>query len=166
MQRLINNFQIIVFLLFLISGCSSSLKTEKEQVIPMWAEIDSEIIADSLVQTSLQAEWNTKFKKRKPIVVVGKIFNESNENIDVSQIEKDIERSLLNSGEISFVASKKKRETIRYDRKNRADFKNEKDFKKYLKSLRSDYFFDGTFNLTVDSTKIPRQKTYTLNLEI
>ncbi len=164
-------FNIILSIMIFIIGCSPASKTEKNQIIPakiiVWDEIDSEIIADSLISISLQSDWNKNFsKKRKPIIVVGKIVSTSDEIIDVSLLAKDIERSLINSGEVTFIADKQKREDIRNDRKNKDDFTDEKKFIKYLKSLKSDFFISGNFNSIVDSTAIPVEKRYTLNAEI
>ena len=164
-------FSIIFSIMIFIVGCSPASKTEKDQIIPVktivWDEIDSEIIADSLVSISLLAEWNKNFsQKRKPIIVVGKIEDSSNESIDVSLLAKNLERSLLNSGEISFIASKEMREIIRNERKNKADFADNKKFIKYLKSLKSDFFISGDINLRVDSSAVLVQKKYTLDVEI
>ena len=164
-------FNIIISIMIFIIGCSPTSKTEKDQIIPakiiVWDEIDSEIIADSLISISLQSDWNKNFsKKRKPIIVVGKIVSTSDEIIDVSLLAKDIERSLINSGKVTFIADKQKREDIRNDRKNKDDFTDEKKFIKYLKSLKSDFFISGDINLRVDSSAVLVQKKYTLDVEI
>ena len=96
-------YSFFLLIMITIFGCSSASKTEKAQIIPaentVWNEIDSEIITDSLITISLHSEWNKNFsKKRKPIIVVGKIEDRSNENIDVSLLAKNLERSLINSG--------------------------------------------------------------------
>ncbi len=164
-------YKIFLFVLISIIGCSPVSKTEKNQSIPqriiIWDESDSESLADSLVSISLQAEWNKIFSmKSKPIIVVGKIVDSSNENIDVLLFAKYLERSLLNSGEVSFIQSKEMREIIRNDRKNKSDFTDNIKFSKYLKSLKTDFFLCGDISLNIDSTIVPVQKRYTLNAEI
>ncbi|MCK5456204.1 MAG: hypothetical protein KAI45_03690, partial [Melioribacteraceae bacterium] len=81
-KQSIITFNIILSIMIFIIGCSPASKTEKEQIIPqtiaIWDENDSEIIADSLVSISLQSDWNKNFPlKRKPIIVVGKIEDNS-----------------------------------------------------------------------------------------
>lgn len=164
------NFSILLLLVFLI-GCGQSKKTIKEDTIkepvPVWDEIDSEIISDSLITRSLQADWKKSFSnKRKPIIVIGSISNLSDETADTLLIAKDIERGLLNSGEVSFISSKEMRETIRTDRKKRNDFSSDTEFKKYLKSLKSDFFLEGTFNVIADSSSVPIKKRFSLTVEI
>ena len=68
--------------------------------------------------------------------------------------------------EISFISSKEKREEVRYNRKNSRDFSDTKTFKNYLKSLKADFFFEGKFNVIIDSLTAPLSKTYKLDLQI
>lgn len=154
-------------------GCSSAPKTGKEQTptpptkLAVWDKNDSETISDSLISSALQADWKKNFTtKRKPIITVGKIENKSSEKINVSLLAKDIERSLINSGEVSFIADKQKREVIRNDRKSISDFADNNKFKKYLRSLKSDFFISGNINASADSSVVPIQKNYTINLEV
>lgn len=164
-------YKIFLFILISIIGCSPASKTEKDTSIQernvAWDESDSESVADSLVLILLQAEWNKNFsQKNKPIIVVGKIDDNSNENIDTSLLAKYLERSLLNSGKVSFIADKQKRENIRNHRKNRADFTDNIQFIKYLKLLKANFFLDGELNLSIDSSAIQTQKTYKLDVEL
>lgn len=77
-----------------------------------------------------------------------------------------MERSLLDSGEITFVASKEKREIIRSERKDRDDFESDKEFKKYLKSLKADFFLSGSINLSIDTLAVPPSKNYKTEITI
>lgn len=170
-KSLLSIYKVFLFILISTIGCSSVSKTEKDQSIPerivIWNESDSESIADSLISISLQAEWNKNFsQKRKPIIVVGKMENKSKENIDVSLLAKDIERSLINSGEVSFISSKEKREIIRADRKNFEDFAEKDKFIKYMKPLKADFFMSGVVYSQVDSSVTPIRKKYELSLNI
>jgi PBP1b-binding outer membrane lipoprotein LpoB len=167
------NKNLVIYSTFILMvmffGCSSAPKTEKTSTVNkpiVWEINDSQSISDSLISSALTADWKKKFtKKRKPIVVVGRIENNSTEKIDVTQLAKDLERSLINSGEVTFIADKQKREVIRTNRKNSSDFPADK-FKKYLKSLKADFFIEGNINTNVDSSVVPIQKNYTLNLEV
>ncbi len=168
-KNLVIAYSILILIFF---GCSSVQKTEEEQTVPpatklaVWESNDAQSLSDSLISLAFMNNWKNKFtKKRKPIVVVGRIEDKSAENIDVSLIAKDIERSLINSGEVSFIADKQKREAIRTNRKNSSDFSKDK-FKKYLKSLKSDFFIEGNISSIIDSSFTPVHKKYTLDLEI
>jgi hypothetical protein len=131
--------KIIVLLILFISiqifySCSSST-TESKRIIEnkFWTDTDSEAVSDSLVNEILNLNRFTSFKKKQKLkIVVGKITNLSNENTNSDLIEKDIERSFISSGKVTFIPSKTKREEIRSNRKSTSDFTNEKEFKKYL----------------------------------
>ena len=162
---------IILIIILILSSCAPTSETVKDKSIPElklnWNEKDSESISDTLILSSLGAEWNEKFpKSKKPIIVVGNIEDKSEDNIDVSLLAKNLERSLINSGEVSFIASKEKREMIRADRKNFEDFADNDKFIKYMKPLKADFFMSGTIISQVDSSVAPIRKKYELNVNI
>lgn len=162
-------FLISLLLILIFYSCSSVGTTETKSDLENkeWSENDSEVIADSIFSKLLLSEWNTKFTaKRKPKIVVGAIEDLTNEKIDTDLIAKNIERSLINSGDVTFISSKSNRELVRNDRKNKNDFDDDEEFKKYLQPLKSDFFISGNINLRVDSVSVPKLKEYKLTLEI
>ncbi len=161
---------LLVSLLFIqiFYSCSSlsTTETKTDVKIKMWNDGDSEVIADSIVNKLLLSEWKTKFTtKRKPILVIGSIENLTNETINTDLLSKNIERSFINSGDVTFIPSKSKREVVRSNRRNKNEF-DDKELKKYLKPLNSDFFISGNFKLVIDSTSISALKKYELTLEI
>jgi PBP1b-binding outer membrane lipoprotein LpoB len=157
----------ILTILFVVTNCNS-IKTDNSKITKteqslFWESNDSEIVADSVVNTFLKSKWNLEFNsKSKPKIIVGAIIDSTSENVDVELLSKNIERSFIDSGEITFISSKSKREIIRNNRKNKDEFKNKKELKNYLKSLKSNFFISGTLFLSIDSTLIPIQKKYDL----
>ncbi|MCK5087810.1 MAG: hypothetical protein KAQ90_09830 [Melioribacteraceae bacterium] len=172
MYKLIRSSLLLLIGILLISGCSASPDTadrtvSEKKIIRTWTENDSKFVSDSLVSDLFNGDWIIGFsKKRKPVFVVGKIENKSSEKIDTEQFAKDVERNLLDSGEITFVASKEKREIIRDERKDRDDFESDKEFKKYLKSLKADIYLSGNINLTIDTLALPPSKSYKAEINI
>ncbi len=157
-------------LLFLVVGCNSiSVVKETKKITEdkSWNVHDSEIIVDSLVNKILNSSWGKKISaKQKPKIIIGRVDNLSRDTINTSLLEKNIERSFLNSGVVTFISSKSKRENIRSDRKRKDDFKSNKKFKKYLRSLKSSFFIDGKFEVTTDSLEGKVNKIYRLSLEV
>ena len=163
--------KLLVILLVFFVGCSTSTKIEKTEIeqkpLLIWDTNDSEHMADSLISKLLSSDWDSKIsKKRKPILVVGKLNSKSTDSIDAKTLEKNLERSLINSGEVSFISSKEKREEIRYDRRNSSDFEDSKSFSQYLKSLKSDFFLQGNFRVSNDSSDISVKKKYILDVDL
>jgi len=132
-----------------------------------WNEIDSEMIADSIVNKLLLSEWNINFTtKRKPKIIVGSIRDLTNEKINTDLLSKNIERSLINSGDVTFISSKSEREMIRNNRRNKNDFNDDIELKKYFQPLKSDFFISGSINLSIDSISVPMRNEYKLTLEL
>lgn len=157
------------FLFFFVSCNSINLVKETKKVTEdkSWNIHDSEIITDSLVNRILSSTWGEKIaKKQKPKIIIGRIDNLAKETINTELLEKNIERSFLNSGVVTFIPSKSRREEIRSDRKRKNDFKSKKKLKKYLKPLKSNFFIDGEFKMITDSLNGKVNKSYKLSVEI
>ena len=172
MNKLFRSPLLMLTGILLIVSCSASPDTadktvSEKDIIRTWTENDSKFVSDSLVSDLFNGDWISGFsKKRKPVIVVGKIENKSSEEIDTDQFAKDVERNLIDSGEITFVTSKEKREIIRSERKDRDDFESDKEFKKYLKSLKADFYISGSINLTIDTLALPPSKSYKADMKI
>jgi len=169
---MLKNKLVILILIFLLiqifSGCSGvdTSKNPKTETKDMnFSEKDSEALADSIVNKIVNAELVSKFSsKRKPKIIVGSIRNLTTEIIDTNLLSKNIERSFLNSGKVTFISSKSKREIIRNDRKNRDDFEKSAELKKYLKPLKSDFFISGVLSQKTNS--VSNSKQYKLELNV
>jgi len=102
-------------------GCATNTQVARVQadstidLSGKWNDTDSRLVAEEMVKDALNQRWIYKWQEAKkvPTVIVGKITNKSNEHISVETFVKDIERSLLNSGSVEFVASKTEREQVR-----------------------------------------------------
>ena len=159
--------QLVLIQIFISCSSADTSETSIGVENKLWNENDSEVIADSIVHKLLLAEWNTKFTtKRKPKIIVGSIEDLTNEKIDTELLSKNIERSLINSGDITFITSKSMREVVRSNRRNKNDFDGDEEFEKYLQPLKFDFFISGNINLRVDSVSVPKLKEYKLTLEI
>lgn len=159
---------VVVLMIQIVYSCSaidtSESTTNKNN--SFWNDAESELAADSLVNTIINSELLKKSKNQKPKVIVGRIINTTREKIDSKLIEKNLERSLLNSGRVTFISSKAKRELVRNERIHSENFANKNEFKKYLKPLKSDYLLDGKLYLRIDSLSSPIVKKYELAIQI
>jgi len=102
-------------------GCATNTQVARVQadstidLSGKWNDTDSRLVAEEMVKDALNQRWIYKWQEARkvPTVIVGRIVNKSNEHISVETFVKDIERSLLNSGNVEFVASKTEREQVR-----------------------------------------------------
>lgn len=85
-----------------------------------WNDADSRLVANALIQQSLDAPWARNFATanggKQPTVIIGAFRNRSMEHIPVGTFTRDLERSFVNSGSVQIVASKEERGDIRDER--------------------------------------------------
>lgn len=134
-----------------------------------WNDTDSRLVAEEMVKDALSRPWLTQFteqNKEKPVVVVGKVRNKSSEHITVETFLKDIERELLNSGTVNFVADAGQREEVRAERKDQNDFASKETFKKFYQEIGADFLLTGEINSIIDQEGGTTAKYYTIDLEL
>jgi uncharacterized protein (TIGR02722 family) len=116
-------FAAYILLSLVIAGCGGGggktvTRVQSDSTMDLsgrWNDTDSRLVAEEMVKDALNQRWIYKYEeaKKTPTVIIGKITNRSHEHISVETFVKDIERSLLNSGSVEFVASKVEREQLR-----------------------------------------------------
>jgi len=99
-------------------------------------------------------------------VIVGKIRNKSSEHIEVETFIKDIEKELINSGKVRFVASAEERSQVRAERKDQKDFASAETFKKFYKELGADYLLSGVISSVHDKYEGNEVKYYQVDLQL
>jgi hypothetical protein len=159
---------------FLLMSCSSRevSRIDSKEVVDLsgkWNDTDSRLTAEAMVEDVLNRPWLDEFimkEGKKPVVIVGNIRNKSSEHIVVDVFQKDIERELINSGKVSFVASKEEREQIREERSDQQDFSSSETMKKFYKELGADYLLTGVINSIEDKYEGERIILYQVDLEL
>jgi uncharacterized protein (TIGR02722 family) len=178
MKFYINKIAIIGFslILILLSGCGSGSRKvtrmqvdEAADISGRWNDTDSRLTAEAMVRDVLGKPWLVDFQgesERKPVVTVGKISNKSSEHIAVNALVKDIERELINSGQISFVASGKEREEVRNERVDQQSFSSVETAKDMANETAADFMLQGVINSIVDSAEGKKLIIYQVDLEL
>src|SRR5215469_700110 len=113
---------------FLLAGCSSAPTVQRiapDQVTDVsgyWNDTDANLTAQEMITEMLGDPWLGNFtgaaNGKQPTVIVGQITNLSSEHISTSTFIDDIQRDLINSGKVQFVAGQDQRTTIRNERKD------------------------------------------------
>jgi PBP1b-binding outer membrane lipoprotein LpoB len=98
---------------------------------------------------------------RKPKVIIGSVLNITEEHISTETFVKDLERSFINSGKVTFVASKAQRTEIREDQAL-----NSKNAKKKGNESAADFMLKGQINSIFDANKKAQLKYYQVELEL
>jgi len=159
-----------------IAGCSTIKvkRIETDKVIDLsgkWNDTDSRLVAEEMIKDCVERPWLNKFEeksKREPVVIVGTIMNRSHEHINSQLFIKDLERSLINSGMVKFVASKEERQEVREERiSQNEDGMTDKDtIKPVGYETGADFMLQGSINSVKDEIKGRYVILYQVSLEL
>ena len=169
---------IILFLTIalLIAGCASGPVVERKDVDTTidlsgrWNDADSRMVSEEMIMDCLNRPWLERFKIKHggeiPTVIVGRVKNRSHEHINVQTFVKNLERALINSGQVQFVASKGEREGIREERKDMAKHATDETMKGPGQETGADFMLIGVINTIRDDIGKKAVMYYQTNLEL
>lgn len=172
--------QIFVLLslayLICIAGCggTSVTRVEATQTIDVsgrWNDTDSQLVATEMIKDVLSRPWIDKFTEghsnKQPTVIVGEVTNKSHEHISTETFINDLQRELINSGKVVFVASRKEREEVREERKDQQyGFTSSETTKKFGEETGADFMLKGSINTILDEAEGKRVTYYQVDLEL
>ena len=169
----INLFLPLLGLLFLLTGCGQTVsRVESDTVTDLsgnWNDTDSRLVAEEMIQDVLSRNWLTKFNRdngKAPTVIVGTVRNLSHEHINTRTFIADMERELINSGEVEFVASAKAREEIRDEVKDQDLHSSEETRKAMGNEIGADFMLQGSINSIVDAVSGEQARFYQIDLTL
>ncbi len=167
-------FLALVCIAVAMTACATSVKrVDTKEVIDLsgkWNDTDSRLVSDEMINDALSRPWLRKFisenKGNLPVVIVGTVRNRSHEHINVQTFVKDLERALINSGDVDFVASSEERGEIREERKDQAAHSSEETAKSEGEETGADFMLEGTINSIMDKVEGKAVVFYQVNLEL
>ena len=167
---------LFVAVVAVLAACASTPKVERlavdstVDISGRWNDTDSRMVAEEMIADCLQRPWLEKFASSRggkaPTVIVGRVKNRSHEHINVQTFVKDLERALINSGRVQFVASKSERGQIREERVDMAMHASDETMKGPGKEVGADYILIGTLNTIRDEAGGTAVMYYQTNLEL
>lgn len=164
----------ILFLIPFLFACSTQVKrVETSDTIDLsgrWNDTDSRLVSEEMIQDVLERPWLKRFMMKNennlPVVIVGSVRNRSHEHINTRTFVKDLERALINSGEVEFVASGSERQELRDERKDQASHASEATAKEAGMEIGADFMLQGAINTIMDKEGGTSLKYYQVNLEL
>jgi uncharacterized protein (TIGR02722 family) len=168
-------FIVFVAAAHLMTGCSSTRveRVAVDETIDFsgrWNDTDSRLVSEEMIADALSRPWTQEFRVQhagqRPTVIVGAVRNRSDEHINTQTFVKDLERALINSGEIDFVAASGEREEIRAERKDQAAHASEATAKEEGQEIGADFMLKGSINTITDRIEGKQVKFYQVNLEL
>lgn len=173
------NHGIVAALLFIciavtsLSACGPKVtRVESDAVTDLsgnWNDTDSRLVADEMVQDALSRSWLPRFSQKQgkvPTVIVGEVRNLSHEHINTRTFIADIERALVNSGEVEFVASSQERKEIRDERMDQDMNAAEETRKAMGQEIGADFMLKGSINTIVDAVSGEQARFYQVDLTL
>jgi uncharacterized protein (TIGR02722 family) len=168
---------ILLVGMFALAGCRPSQNITRiddgtqTDLSGKWNDTDAKLVAEEMIPNALNNAWLESFNRahdKPPVVIVGRVRNESMEHIDTEVFTKEMERIFVNSGEISVVASQDERVDIRDERLDQQEWSSPETTKRLAQELGADYMMIGNINSIVDEAVDQRTLTvfYTVNLEL
>lgn len=141
----------------LLSACSTSVKrmdvNETVDLSGQWNDTDSRLVSEEMIQDALSRPWVSNFTRKRgrpPAVIVGTVRNLSHEHINVRTFVADMERALVNSGRVDFVAAKGEREEVREEREDQ-DFNASEETRNAMgQEMGADFMLKGEINTILD----------------
>jgi len=157
-----------------LSGCGGKQVTrvDSSEVTDLsgnWNDTDSRLVAEEMIQDALSRNWITKFNREQgkaPTVIVGSVRNLSHEHINTRTFIADMQRSLINSGEVDFVASSEQRDEIRQERKEQDLHASESTRKAMGNETGADFMLQGSINSIVDAIDGEQARFYQVDLTL
>jgi uncharacterized protein (TIGR02722 family) len=134
-----------------------------------WNDTDSRLTAEAMINDLLSRPWLDEYGRmtgEKPIVIVGQVRNKSSEHINTDVFTKDIERELINSGRVTFVATSDERQQLREERLDQQSFASRETMKKWADETGADHMLLGSISSIVDSIEGEAAVFYQVNLEL
>lgn len=168
-----NKAALLVFLAVSVAGCSTAVTrmdaAEVKDLSGAWNDTDSQQVSDEMIRDVMARAWLSEFsrtKKRQPAVIVGEVRNLSHEHINVNTFVSDLERAMINSDKVQFVASSTEREEIRGERKDQ-DVNASEDTRKAMGQEKgADFMLKGTINTIIDASGSTQLRYYQVDLTL
>jgi len=157
-----------------LSGCGGTSVTrmdanEVKDVSGRWNDTDSRLVAEEMIPDCLSRPWYGKASSelgKNPTVIVGSVKNQSQEHISTDTFVEELQRALINSGKVEFVASKGERGDVREERMDQDTNSSEETRKAHGQETGADFMMSGTLNQIVDQEGGKSVRLYQINLKL
>ena len=156
----------------LLSGCGTKVtRVSHDSTIDLsgeWNDTDSRLVAEEMVKDAVSANWYKAYETQKkiPRVVIGEIRNKSHEHINTETFINDIQRYLVNSGKVEFVANKAERKELRDEKSDQAQNSSVESQQMAGEESGAELMMLGEINSIMDSEGGKSVVFYQINLEL
>lgn len=172
-MKLLRILSTLFALCLVLVACSTSVKridvNETVDLSGQWNDTDSRLVSEEMIQDALSRPWVSNFTRKRgrpPAVIVGTVRNLSHEHINVRTFVADMERALVNSGRVDFVAAKGEREEVREEREDQ-DFNASEETRNAMgQEMGADFMLKGEINTILDQNGSKYVMLYQVDLHM
>jgi len=164
---------ILIFASLFVTACATSVeRVSSDTTIDLsgaWNDTDSRLVAEEMIQDALSRPWLGEYAGRtgkRPVVIVGTVRNLSHEHINVKTFVADMERALINSGRVDFVASRDDRTEIRDERVDQDLNASEATRNAAGQETGADFMMQGQINTIIDAEGKEQVRYYQVDLTL
>jgi hypothetical protein len=164
----------VLVALVAVSACATKVeRLDESKAVDLsggWNDTDSRLVSQEMITDSLSRPWLQEFRGRpgqnRPAVIVGEVRNMSHEHINTQTFTLEMERALINSGKVDFVATKSERQGVRDERKDQ-DLNAREDTRNAMgRELGADFILTGSINTIVDPNGDTQVLFYQVNMTL
>ncbi len=156
-----------------LGGCASKKvvsRVGEGEVIDLsgrWNDTDSRLVSETMIADCLGGTWLERLGAgASPTIIAGSIRNKSMEHIPVATFLKDIERAMVNSGDVQVVASAEERGEVRDERSDQRVNASPETLKKMGLEVGADYMLLGEINQINDREDGEEVRYYQVDLSL
>ncbi len=156
-----------------LTGCKTKVeRVAVDETIDLsgrWNDTDSQLVSKAMIEDLSNRPWVESYvaeNGKKPVVIVGPVRNLSSEHIATETFTKDLERELINSGRVTFVANPVERDPLREERRQQQTWASAETQKRLAAETGADYMLIGSINSVLDQEGKESVKFYQINLEL
>lgn len=134
-----------------------------------WNDTDARLSAEELVADCLSRPWLRNAREsrgRQPTVIVGRVRNNTIERINTATMVQSLQRELINSQRVAFVASSTERVGVRDERADQDVHASDDSRKAFGQETAADYLLSGEIHSLVDSAGSQQAVVYQVNLKL
>lgn len=165
---------LALFVLPVLFACGTKVERMDTDVTKdlsgKWNDTDSRLVAETMIQECLEGPWYAKAVKetkgKEPVVIVGTVRNDSMEHINTATFIEEMQRALINSGKVEFVASSAERGEIRQERLEQDEYASEETRKAFGREVGADYMLSGVLSSIIDQEGRKSVIFYQVNLKL
>ena len=164
---------LVVCLAVMLAACGTVVERvgveEVHDLSGNWNDTDSRLVSGEMIADVMSRAWLAEYRARhkgQPTVIVGEIRNLSHEHINLNTFIGDMERELINSGKVQFVASSSEREEVREERSDQEFHAREDTRNEMGQEIGADFMLKGSINTIVDHEGKTAVKYYQVDLTL